>query len=144
MAGVPGAGVTGLLAAGWLDGTRVLPDVFWLPTGWLSGLVRPASVNSDCIPCVPADVTIGLSTRAVRTLAIRGRPPDRAGRGVIRSDGQAAVALLHAQLPVGIVGGARVAGGVQRRGLVRGEVQAGGPQVGLELAGPQPLRPRVR
>ena len=119
------------------------------------------------IPRIPADVTIGLSTRAVRsaparsaqhprdplstravrTLAIRGRLPDRAGPGVIRSDRQAAVTLLHPQFPVGVVGGVRVAGGVQRRGFVRGEVQAGGPQVGLELAGragAQPLRPRVR
>ena len=47
---------------------------------------------------------------------------------------QGAGSLLDGQLAVGIVGGVRVAGVVERGGLGRGQVQAGRAKVGLELA----------
>ena len=42
--------------------------------------------------------------------------------------------MLDAQLAVGVVGGVRVAGGVERGGLGGGKVQPGRAQVRLELA----------
>ena len=56
------------------------------------------------------------------------RPRHRPGRR------QGAGSLLDAQLAVGIVGGVRVAGGVERGGLGGGQVQPGRAKVGLELA----------
>ena len=54
-----------------------------------------------------------------------GRPSNRL---------KAAGALIHAELAVGVVGDVRVAGGVERRGLGRGQVQVRRAKVVLELA----------
>ena len=58
-----------------------------------------------------------------------GHPPSRDG-GLAPQD---AGSLVYAQLTVGVVDGMRVAGGVQRGGLGRGQVQTGRTQVRLEL-----------
>src|SRR6266704_5918291 len=48
---------------------------------------------------------------------------------------EAAVTLLHAQLAVGIVGGLRVARGVERGGFGWAEMQVSGAKIGLQLPG---------
>jgi len=52
----------------------------WRQDGYLAWSGR-IFMLSDALRCILTDGTIGLSTRAVRTLAIRGRLPDRAGPG---------------------------------------------------------------
>src|SRR6266487_1669308 len=53
----------------------------------------------------------------------------------LATTGEAALALLHTQLAVGIVRGLRVARGVERGSVGRAEMQVSGAKVGLELPG---------
>src|SRR5580658_1876548 len=103
-------------------------------------LRHPDPIEGSAVPQTTAgqpgprcDPAFAVGSRLSRQQAIAAvhdpASPVRTGRLFPQGAGP----LVYAQLTVGVIDGVRVAGGVQRGGLGRGQVQPGRAQVDLEL-----------